>query len=188
MTISGVRPIVERVFVGVLLVGFLAACSENDSGPAGPVGTTEPEALDVATASAELNRVDAVFADDDWASFRALSVPIDLGETIRAIRGLIDGGIRADQLISDSSLGMTFVYDPAQNKYVADPLRTGAPANGIRLILYAATSIGEPDVTQETGHADLIDNGAGVDGIDLRFEVVNEGQTFLDYSGGVCSG
>jgi hypothetical protein len=95
---------------------------------------------------------------------------------------LIDGGIRADQLISDSSLGMTFVYDPAQNKYVADPLRTGAPANGIRLILYATTSIGEPDVTQETGHADLIDNGAGVDGIDLRFEVVNEGQTFLDYS------
>jgi hypothetical protein len=80
MTISGVRPIVERVFVGVLLVGFLAACSENDSGPAGPVGTTEPEALDVATASAELNRVDAVFADDDWASFRALSVPIDLGD------------------------------------------------------------------------------------------------------------
>ncbi len=207
MKIPGVRPLMERVVVGVLLVGFLAACSENSDGPAGPVGTTESEALDVATASAELDRVDAVFSDDDWASFRALSVPIDLGDfgfliepstleallgsptrsearagTIRAIRGLIDGGMRADQLISDSSLGMTFVYDPAQNKYVADPLRTGAPANGIRLILYATTSIGEPDVTQETGHADLIDNGAGVDGIDLRFEVVNEGQTFLDYA------
>ncbi len=207
MTISGVRPTVERVIAGVLFLGFLGACSENSGGPAGPVGTTGQETLDVATAKAELKRVEAVFADDDWASFRALSVPIELGDfgfliepgtlealvasparsetragTIRAIRGVIDGGIRADRLISDSSIGMTFVYDPDQNKYVADPLRPGAPANGIRLILYATSSIGEPDVARETGHADLIDNGAGVNGIDLRFEVVNEGRTFLDYS------
>jgi hypothetical protein len=40
MTICRVRPTVERVTVAVFFLGFLAACSENSGGPAGPVGTT----------------------------------------------------------------------------------------------------------------------------------------------------
>lgn len=49
--------------------------------------------------------------------------------------------------------GTTFVYDVAQQKYVASD-REGAPANGVRFILYAVPLTGEP---REIGYLDLLD-------------------------------
>jgi hypothetical protein len=50
-------------------------------------------------------------------------------------------------------LGTTFVYDPAQQKYVAS-VQTGAPSNGVRFILYAVPVSTPPSAI---GHVDLLD-------------------------------
>ena len=60
---------------------------------------------------------------------------------------------------------------------------TGAPAGGVRFVLYAINPVThEPIVATEIGHADLIDEGrARPTGIGLRLIVVSEGTTYLDY-------
>jgi hypothetical protein len=56
--------------------------------------------------------------------------------------------------IPTDALGTTFVYDPGSSQYIpSDPPRTGAPANGVRFILYDGTT--EP--LTEVGYFDLID-------------------------------
>ena len=40
-------------------------------------------------------------------------------------------------LIPDGDKGKTFVYDPGSGSYVADAGASGAPANGVRFVLYA---------------------------------------------------
>lgn len=84
-------------------------------------------------------------------------------------------------LISAFRRGKTFVYDPDLGRYVMDPTREGAPSTGVRFILYAPSN-GRPDVTQEIGYADLIDEGDGVPkGVALRLVVVEGDRTVLDY-------
>ena len=56
------------------------------------------------------------------------------------------------KVIPASVLGTTYVFDPLQHSYVADPSRTGAPANGVRYILYAVNPFThEPVVSAEVG-------------------------------------
>jgi hypothetical protein len=89
----------------------------------------------------------------------------------------------ASPALRPGSLGTTYVYDPALQRYVAAAGRTGAPPNGVRFILYAVNPIThEPIVSLEVGHADLIDEGAArPTGLGLRLIVVSEGTTYLDY-------
>ncbi|MBI3082064.1 MAG: hypothetical protein HYY94_03975, partial [Gemmatimonadetes bacterium] len=72
-------------------------------------------------------------------------------------------------------LGATFVYDPAQQKYVASD-RTGAPSNGVRFILYAVPLAAQPS---EIGHVDLLDQSTA-----LRVQAFLTGNTSpaLDYT------
>jgi adhesin/invasin len=64
--------------------------------------------------------------------------------------------------IPPALLGRTLVYDPSTSSYVVDPSRTGAPANGVRFVLYRVDPISglpvEPLV--EIGHVDIVDTGA----------------------------
>lgn len=85
--------------------------------------------------------------------------------------------------ISPTSLGTTFVYDPAQHRYTPDAARSGAPADGVRFILYDVDpQSGEPLVTAEIGHADLIDESATrPSGIGLHLRVVAGGVSLFDY-------
>ena len=80
-------------------------------------------------------------------------------------------------------LGMVFVYDPVSRRYVPAPAREGAPANGVRFILYALNPVTrEPLPDVEVGHADLLDLGAAHPAvISLRLLVVSGGVTYLDY-------
>ena len=80
-------------------------------------------------------------------------------------------------------LGTTFIFDPGSNTYVPSD-RTGAPANGVRFIVYAIDPItGAPIVGTEVGHADLIDTSAGNQlTAGLRLIVVGGGTTYLDYA------
>ncbi len=93
------------------------------------------------------------------------------------------GGPLAVQVIRPAVLGHTYVYDPAAHRYVPDPERAGAPANGVRFILYAVDpGTHEPHAGQETGYADLTDGGAAGLGLGLHFRAVVSGRTFLDYA------
>lgn len=89
----------------------------------------------------------------------------------------------ASPALRPGSLGTTYIYDPATQRYVAALGRTGAPPDGVRFILYALNPVTrEPIVSVEVGHADLIDEGAArPTGLGLRLIVVSEGTTYLDY-------
>ena len=93
----------------------------------------------------------------------------------------------ASPAIRPEALGRTYVYDATLRRYVLAPARTGAPAGGVRFILYAVNPVtDEPIVATEIGHADLIDEGrARPTGIGLRLIVVSEGTTYLDYRVGI---
>ena len=89
----------------------------------------------------------------------------------------------ASPVLRPGALGRTYVYDATLRRYVLAPERTGAPAGGVRFILYAVNPVThEPIVATEIGHADLIDEGrTRPTGVGLRLIVVSEGTTYLDY-------
>jgi len=80
-------------------------------------------------------------------------------------------------------LGATFVFNPDTDRYEEDPAATGAPADGIRLILYAVDPvlgriIEPPD---PVGYLDLRDVSSPSSDA-LRIVAVIEGVTYLDYT------
>jgi len=84
-------------------------------------------------------------------------------QALRTAAGALRGGITAS-VIPPTVLGETFVWDVTTHQYVADPSATPpAPANGVRIILYAVDPITgavvEPPVA--TGYVDLIDLSSG---------------------------
>jgi hypothetical protein len=88
------------------------------------------------------------------------------------------------KVIPASVLGTTYVFDPLKHGYVADPSRTGAPANGVRYVLYAVNPsfTHEPVVSSEIGYADLTDEGNDTPNTaTLRLVAVSDGVTFVDY-------
>lgn len=87
------------------------------------------------------------------------------------------------KVIPTSVLGTTYVFDPLKHGYVADPSRTGAPANGVRYVLYAVNPFThEPVVSSEIGYADLTDEGNDTPNTaTLRLVAVSDGVTFVDY-------
>jgi hypothetical protein len=85
-------------------------------------------------------------------------------------------------VISALHRGTTFVYDPALGRYVPDPELDGAPATGVRFILYERGEDGKPDVGAELGYVDLIDEGdESEEQIALLLRVVADGTTVLEY-------
>jgi hypothetical protein len=84
-------------------------------------------------------------------------------------------------LIPADLLGKTLVWDPDANRYVVDESRTGAPATGFRIILYALDPLThEPLVDLELGYVDFIDESApGVEA--LRIVVVLNGEEVINY-------
>jgi len=84
-------------------------------------------------------------------------------QALRTAAGALSGGISAS-VIPPTVLGKTFVWDVNTHQYVEDPNATpAAPANGVRIILYAidpvTENVVEPPVA--TGYVDLIDLSSG---------------------------
>lgn len=112
----------------------------------------------------------------------------DLSATTRA-GALENGSTFARTLISPAHRGRTFVYDAALDNYVVDPARTGAPANGVRFILYVTGSDGRPNPAKEIGSADLLDEGSSSNAtIVLHLIVTKQGVTRIDYRTSVLPG
>ena len=79
-------------------------------------------------------------------------------------------------------LGATFVWDADLDQYVQDPQRTGAPSNGVRVILYAVDPVLHLPTAalDEIGYLDIMDEStASVDA--LHLVAVVDDVTYLDY-------
>ena len=89
--------------------------------------------------------------------------------------------ISASMAVPPAAAGKTFVWDSASASYVASD-RTGAPASGVRVILYAEDNTGTivtPLV--ETGYVDFTDLSSGSTRKG-RLAAVVSGSTILDYT------
>ncbi len=181
--------------------------------------TTRPEdgpGFDPDVALADYQVVDDVLASSGWRGFQALNgrmpfrgaaaavvavaplhVPGEAGDArsyaleLAGRVGLLGslGSPSAAPIISDFHRGKTFVYDPGRDEYVVDPDRSGAPATGVRFIVYEAAANGRPDPDREIGHADLVDEGDGSDqDVVLHLIVVVGGSVVLDYRTSVDGG
>lgn len=186
--------------VPLLAVLALAACDT----------ATEPKdaPLNTGNALADYKAMETVLTSSGFASFQALGSrsPMSSAAAIGTISALSDlrsaTGARAfaqnlfreatssrmavraatEAVISPVHLGKTLVYNTATDQYEIDASRTGAPANGTRFVLYVVGANGRPDVSQEIGHADLLDEGANAGAaIVLRLVAVEHGTTLLDY-------
>jgi hypothetical protein len=135
----------------------------------------------------------AIAALPTSAALRSLATSGSTSATDEAVQGMaqrlvaLAGGGPAHPsiaIIAPEMLGRTMVYDPTLMHYVVDPNRTGAPTNGIRYILYAEDTLShQPIVTEETGTADVMDEGTSLPiGFALRLLVHNNGIDVLDYT------
>ena len=153
--------------ISTLLVTFvLAGCGEDSTEPlacdavgiGGSVDALLRPVSDVRSASAALRSAFDFLVDQglmfDWAGSAT-------GSTIgpwTAATGVIAAAVE----IPAEYLGETLVYNAAQGTWVVDAGRTGAPANGVRIIWYEADNTGTfilPLV--ERGHIDLTDEDDG---------------------------
>jgi hypothetical protein len=187
--------------LSLLLLAGLAAC-EQGTGP--DLGSE----LDSQATLADYKAMQDVFASSGWAGLQALSgrTPMASSAVVNSLGGMpglakpgsgrdfavgffreltaarSSGSPFARTVISTVHLGKTLVYDPVVDWYVIDPKRTGAPTNGTRFIVYEVDDNKRPIVAKETGHADLLDEGASTgNAIVLRLVLVERGKTVIDY-------
>lgn len=186
------------VFSAAILTG-LAACDQATA----PASGTR---LDSEAVLADYKAMQDVFATSGWAGLQALGgrTPLAASATVRSMRSLPglaqrgsgrefaieffrelsaarSGNTAAVRVISPTHLGKTLVYDPGADRYVIST-RPGAPANGTRFVLYETAAGGRPIVSEEIGHADLIDEGANSgSAVVLKLVVVEGGRTLIEY-------
>lgn len=195
---------------GAVALGLaLAACSSGDDPlpPFNPNGTSADvdaalsafESPAVRSFAAAADDIDAAFSGSlVSASSRLLSARTGtavgdaarrLSRSTAALAGLDRGTTTAAiEVLPPAILGTTFAYDLTAESYVPTNL-TGAPANGVRFLLYAVNPVtGEPTAPlQEVGYADVIDEGNATV-TSLRLLVVSGGTTYLDYDVDVTAG
>ena len=179
-----------RTIMAVGALALVAACSDSN----GPSQQTPFNSRQVTDGLATVEQVGAAPV---LKSFQALGGQLGASAAVTGAPGTdrylaavrnIAGILRPETqaalvpIIRSSMLGKTLVYDPATKAYVASA-RTGAPANGVRFVLYQNDDANRPIVTQEIGAADLIDQKApSLTSAGLRLVVTSNGKTYLDYA------
>lgn len=107
---------------------------------------------------------------------------LDLARRMGAAASAASAAPATGPIISGWHRGSTFVYDPEVDEYRPDLTLKGAPATGVRFLLYEVDAHGKPILGEEVGYADLVDEGDGsVEDIVLRLRVVQSSETLLDY-------
>ena len=98
------------------------------------------------------------------------------------------GGVIAASVLPPALLGKTFEWNTSTLQYEATA-RTGAPANGVRFILYALDVNGAPIVAQEIGYADILDeSNATTQKVHILVVGLDPAVTYLDYTIGATTG
>lgn len=188
--------------LGLAVTVGLAACSDSN----GP-GDGE---FDAPATTAELTAVDATFETPAYQSLAALGQyfengPVAMASASAALleaqqqnasASMSDRAIQnAPQLSANLSAyapiprlqeyyGTQFVYDELEEHYVANP-DGEAPANGVRVILYAINPITKEIASPllPIGHVDIIDvNPESSAEIAVQVIVVSEDVTYTDYT------
>ena len=139
--------------------------------PAVPVVSASAAALDIRAATKEGMRAAAVRSAKRLASVLTASSKSGINATIAAVPAEV--------------AGKTFVYNGAE--YVMSDL-TGAPANGVRFLLYAVDPVTFEPVAEliETGYVDLIDLSSGTTSA-ARVRVFSGDTEYLNYTVTVSS-
>jgi hypothetical protein len=181
-----------RAALAALSVALLAAC--GDSGPSQFNATAmnnDLAQLNSVAADPELgqvfNGVGNVLGDGSLLTLsQVASRPLQSRDARTVAAALASArrhpaAISASSAIPPEAAGKTWVYNPETDDYEVSDL-TGAPANGVRIMLYEQDINGEfilPLV--ETGHVDLTDLSSGSTG-KARLQAVKGSTTFLDYT------
>lgn len=179
------------------LIAVVAACGDStgpeDFSPTDANGQAEA-VLSAVSDNAALASLSALAPYLQFgAAQMALSVaPFDptepqartAAERLRAIQlaGPSFGTSASLALFPADLLGQTLVFNPELERYEIDDTATGAPEDGVRLILYAVDPILHQilEPLDPVGYLDLIDvSTASSDA--LQLVAVIEGETFLDY-------
>lgn len=161
---------------------LVAACGDDDpSGPggqaSGPIGELAG-VLDDATQELLVTNAGTFLSLDHFAPLIGGSLA-----SLPPVSGLSGRGAALQTpCFPASALGTTFDYDFTQGTYVATGA-TGAPAGGVRFVLYPLDSSGNPQQGSPLGHVDLICDAtvAGTDAYNLTvtLEVEVNGVTVL---------
>lgn len=176
---------------------LLAACADST--------TSLPTTIDPVAMQADIAAFEAGFDEPATQSFGSIGYAIDgalsgAGAVLRLPAMMVEEGPAApavrfrERLMSASTdeiansipvtaLGKTFVYDLTLDEYVVSTL-TGAPANGVRFLLYALEPetdlVADPLV--QVGYVDITRSGSGST-LTGRIEVYSTGGTkVMDYS------
>lgn len=195
-------PAVHRAFFPVAALA-LAACGG---------GSTSPGTFDASAMNQSVQTVNTRFSAAPVASFGAVGTHIDaaLGSALIGSTSPTSALLRAGSVpmptptlvrsatrlaaqprvvpgtsaffLPSGALGKTFTWDSTTAAYTASA-RTGAPANGIRFILYAVDTVaGVPTYPlTELGYADVIQAVSG-GAASVEVMVVAGGTTYLDYT------
>ena len=103
-----------------------------------------------------------------------------LQEAGNRVAGALYSTSAAALLIPESFRGRTYVHQPEEGYYF-DEARTGAPANGMRFILYEVNPVtGEPGLT-EIGYVDILDESTDA-ALVARLVVVSGQTEFMNYT------
>jgi hypothetical protein len=180
----------------------LAGCSDsNDTGgaPFNAEGTSNDVNAVTATFSSPAmaslgwaaNGIDGVFgAPVVSSSFGAIQTAAPSGNLAGTARRVVESAKGFNHrsvtsvalaVLPAEVLGKTFEYDTELAQYQATD-RVGAPANGVRFILYAINPVTQVPVEplSEAGHADVLDESTATTNA-LRLQLVSGGTTYLNY-------
>ncbi|MFQ5888941.1 MAG: hypothetical protein ACE5JR_02690 [Gemmatimonadota bacterium] len=186
----------DRGFLSLLVFSFALGIGGCGGDPAGPSG--EFDAVGVAQS------LDGVRGNLDDDSDMIISLDLvgsalqqqtgtpslvggDLSRpgfaaSIAPARTLLSAGSASAPIFPSNLLGKTFVWSAAEDSYVIDETLTGAPANGVRFLLYAINPITRRPAVPlvVVGRADLMDESSA-ESTRLAVQAVVGEQTLIDY-------
>jgi hypothetical protein len=184
-----------RVVVAAVLALGAWGCSDSGSPePFDPVASNQA-ASEVMATFADNPAIDALFVLETalpWVGGAAAAPPVPAIESpfsafddLRVLDRLVGFLSPASPavLFPADLLGTTLVYNPATGQYEVDPAATGAPVNGVRIVLYAVDPIFlEPvEPLNAIGYLELTDEGT-VSADRVGVVVVIGEATYLDYT------
>ncbi|MGE3614301.1 MAG: hypothetical protein AB7L66_00400 [Gemmatimonadales bacterium] len=169
-------------------LGLAAACSDGTGPNQNSFDAAKVEAglavVEQATTAPVIRSFGALGASISGSQAPSATGPDRLVSAVRTLAGIVRPEVNAAfvPVIGGDVLGQTYVYHQASGTYVVDPARTGAPANGVRFILYQLDANDHPTST-EAGYADLIDaQSSSSSSAGLTLRVVSGGITYLEYA------
>ncbi|MEE9206990.1 MAG: hypothetical protein V3U67_01250 [Gemmatimonadota bacterium] len=185
--------------LGLLLVLGLAACGSDPTGLGGTNFEPQQTAQATNTIKTQLNSDDDVIASLelvgpalDSAGVTSFVLPRNLanprevieGASAHVVQNFVLSGSSSDPIFPSNLLGKTFEWSDEFLRYVLNESLTGAPANGVRFLLYPIDPVTRQPVSPaagtDIGYLDLTDEGSA-SSTRLGLVAVTSGVTRIDY-------